>query len=312
MKVGSKYYKFIDDNTVRVLRLTKIKNDNEFVMRDSQDNVVKLNKNELESYTLLRPDGYITFSIVGLEQDTRDVIVTLHRRKDIENGDNIPYCVCRQNIFDLFANQIVKDENIYIGVSISKDTCPEDTPYDITMACNTVERTQMVAVYIDDTLDTILSMINQHKYNETLKKMYGSIINPNLKGYCISLKQLLEENYFMYDFLKGFDIEPVRIKINEEDIEYGLTNSDIRYLESLFKFHMQRLYVIKYDKDIDMSSIQRDYVLVSDLNQKIYILTYDKTEESIYNENESYTELYDLPTAKEDYMNLVKYKNNNY
>lgn len=304
MKVGNKYYKFLDDETLSVLRLTKIKNDNDFVLRDLDNNVVKLNKNELEQYTLLRADGFITFAVVELEQNTKDVIVMLHRRKDLEAGDNVPYCVCRQNIFDMFANQIIRENIIYIGASVSKDTCPQDVPYNITVACNDVVYSNTIAVYLDDTLETILSMLNQHKYNETLKSMYGTIVNPNLRGYCTSLKQLLTENYFMYDFLKAFNIYPVNLEIDSNTTDQAVLTAYRSYIENLLKVAIVNIYIGKYNKDIDLSKIQREFVLVSDKNSDVYIIGYDR-------DDNSRTIEYNAPSAKEDYMIMVKYKNSN-
>lgn len=305
IQLGNKYYKFLDDNTIEILRVHRFKNQNTLSMITKDGMIISKSKTELDDYVLLRPHGYMSFSIVELEQKMKDVIVTLHRSKhEIKNNDNLPYCVCRQNIVDFFANQIIKDQNIYIGVSVSKDTCPEDVPYNITVACNAVQYMVIISIYMDDTLDEILSIARTKQFDQALSSMYKTIVNNNLKGYCNNLKQLLVENYFMYDFLKGFDIYPVDFEIMKNDTEYIISNEQIKILEDILKSVVEYIYIIKYDYDIDMSKIERDYIMIYDNKNVTYIIVYNKGERK----NESYEQLDD----KRDYMMMQKYQKNSF
>ena len=107
----------------------------------------------------------------------------------------------------------------------------------------------------------------------TLYKSIGK--DNNIQGYCSTLKQLLQDNWFMYDFLKGFDIQP--ITLNLKDKEY-LKGQDLLYMENLLKVTMDSTAIVEYSKDIDLTKIQRDYVIVSDITENIYIVAYDRGE----------------------------------
>ena len=188
---GLKYYTYNDNHEVVVLRLKKIKNSDLYIMLDKDNNEVRLSKKEFDKYIKLNQDGFVTFSRVALEQGIEDVIVSLHRREDL-SSTSVPYAVCRQNIFDIFTNQINRDENMmYVGVSVSKDTCPVDVDYNITLACNGVLESDIVNVYLDDTLEDIMRFINPVNYDRVLKRLYDDIgNNKTVSGYCKSLNEL--------------------------------------------------------------------------------------------------------------------------
>lgn len=275
--IGDKYYCILENDTLDIIRIMKFKNSETFICTRNNEQI-KVSKKELEGYTKLKPDGFITFNIVILENNIKDVIISFHRRKDMDAGVNIPYAVCRQNIFDLFSNIVKTDETIYVGTSISVDTVPEDVPYNMVLACNAVEHSEIISIYIDDTLENILELIpKRSKYDEILKILHDSLVGNNVQGYTTSVKQLLEENQFMYDFLKGFDIEKVPFEIKENDKhDYELEYNQIVYLEDLLKTEMFKTYVIKFSKEIDLKKIQRSHILISDKNDNLFIIGYDK------------------------------------
>lgn len=305
--LGDKFYKYIEEtDTVEIMRIIKMKNTETFIIENEETKQkYKISKEKLlAEFTRLKPDGYISFAIANLQDNLKDVIVALYRSKDLSEGEQLPYAACRQNIFDLFSNQIKKESNqniTYIGVSMSKDTVPENTPYELILACNGMTENTMVATYIDDTLDILLSMVRESKYDIVLQTLANNITDTNIQGSCTTLRQLLTENNFMHDFYKGFDIIkfPIEIEIIEETSE--LIPEQRIILEDYLKVEMFKTYIIEYDKEINLNKIERNHVLISDKNDKLYVLAYDKGEyiNRTYHQNIK---------DKRDLLTMLKYK----
>ena len=275
--LGDKFYKYIEEkDEIEIIRIKKIQNENLFsYIKDGETH--KISKEQLlNEYTRLKPDGILAFTIVNLENKLKDVIVALYRTKDLNNGISIPYCACRQNIFDMFTNQVQKGKTMYVGVSVSQETMPDDTPFEIVLACNGIDYMNQVSVYLDDTLEQILSFVNKSKFDLTLTNIHNNVTNNDIKGYCTTLNQLLTENDFMYDFLRAYNIIRVNFAIDKEQTELDPFRRE--YVEGLIKEEMFKTYVVKYDKEIDLNKIERSHIIVSDKNKEIFIIAYDKGE----------------------------------
>lgn len=288
---GLKYYTYNENHELVVLRLKRIKNDNLYIMLDKDNNEIRLNREEFGKYIKLNQDGFVTFSRVALEQGIEDVIVSLHRKEDL-SSTNTPYAVCRQNIFDIFTNQINRDENMmYVGVSVSKDTCPVDVDYNITLACNGVLESDIVNIYLDDSLEDIMRFVNPVNYDSVLRRLYDDIGNSKtVSGYCKSLEELLIENDFMQDFHRAFKVIELKSVIKDNNINI----EQLYMLWDILKSKISNVFTIPYGKDIDLTKIERDYSLVCDNSNKVYILAYDKGEYV----NPSYAKLEDKRDAK--------------
>ena len=275
--LGDKFYKYNEENdNIEIIRIKKIKNENLFSYEVNGQSK-KITRDELiNNYTRLKPDGILAFTVVNLENKLKDVIVSLYRTKDLEEGILIPYCACRQNIFDMFTNQVQKGKTMYVGVSVSQETMPDDTPFEIVLACNGIDYINQVSIYLDDTLEDILSYVNKSKFDETLSTIYNNVTNNDIKGYCTSLKQLLEENDFMYDFLRGYNIIRVNFAIDKDTSELDPFRRE--YIEGIIKEEMFKTYVVKYNKEIDLKKIKRSHLIISDKNKEIFIIAYDKGE----------------------------------
>lgn len=283
--LGDKFYKYIEElDKIEIVRIIKMKNTETFIIeKEETKQKYKISKEKLlTEFTRLKPDGYISFAIANLQDNVKDVIVALYRRKDLDEGIQLPYAACRQNIFDLFSNQIKRDnynQNItFIGVSMSVDTVPENVPYELIVACNGLSENYMIATYIDDTLDILLSMVRESKYDLVLQTLANNVTDPNVQGSCTTLRQLLTENNFMYDFYRAFNIIklPMEIEIIEETSE--IIPEQRMIIEDELKVQMFRTYILKYDKEINLNKIEREYILLSDKNNNLYVLAYDKGE----------------------------------
>lgn len=291
---GIKLYRWIDDE-LEVLRVVYVTDDCIKVKKQSDGTTMKLTEKDIhDNYTILNPDGVIGISIVNLKDDLEDVMVTLYRRKEIEEKSPLPYCVCRQNITDFFANSIAENMN-YCGVCVSTETLPEGVAMESILVCDGVSKSTSVFVYMDDTLEDILRFVKTKDYdivlhnlftehlkyksskmNELIGKAFfdSSIKSTSVDGYCKTLKDLLVYNNFMYDFLRGFDIYPLNVDI-ENAITDPIENEKFNHIISdLLCKNVVKSMAVKYDKDIDLSAIERDYILVSDKNDKLYVVAY--------------------------------------
>ena len=217
------------------------------------------------------------FSIVNIGP-TKDVVVVL---KSFPIEDDLPYAVCRQSISDFFTNNLRKSEiATYVGVCVSRDTCPSNIDFKDVLSCNGIAENMPVAVYIDDSLEDILSLFRQKKYDTVLRNL-EIVLKNNMRdnivlGCCKTLKELLENHNFMYDFRKCFKIMDLPFAIDEQSQELSIEN--IQFMSNELKVDIVRTYVIPYSKEIDLKSIKRNYTLAAsavDNYSKIYIVGYD-------------------------------------
>ena len=259
----------------------------------------------VKNYTKLICDGLITFNIVKLFTDSEkknianDVIVCLYKTSTMEDNIQEPDVVCRQNISDLYYNyQRTNVDKEMVGMCMTKATCPANLDYMIMTACDDIEYSIGVNIYIEDNIYTILSMIPQGKINRVLEgclkqhlSRYNIFDNGTIEshdGYCRRIVQLLKENNFQYDFDTVFNITGLNVDIKEHLISkksasgeeiIGLKNDIINQLNNLFKINIADTIVIEYDHDIDLSEFEGvKYFLIRDINNisdnKLYIVNY--------------------------------------
>ena len=92
-------------------------------------------------------------------------------------------------------------------------------------------------------------------------------------GYCKTLRLLLEQNNFMYDFYRTFNIIP----IDEEvlfDTEVKVADNIVDIISVIYEVIIASTLCMEYWYDIDLSTIQNDYVLIMDKNDKLYVIAY--------------------------------------
>lgn len=287
VRKGTKYFKYDKDGVVKLIRINRQK-DKEYSVKLENGKFERVTAEELnKDYIMLRPDGVITFTIVAMPNNGKDVIVSLHRINDVARDNAAyPYAVCRQNVTDIFTNPITKQYDHgtlqYIGVSVSIDTCPIDIDFTVLTGCESVIGMEMIDVYKDDTLKDIISLINRKKYDQPLLEMYNLVTDPLIRGQCSSIEELLKQNNFMYDFYNAFDISILPIVINIDNIETDANNrrAIANLIEPIISCCIDDIYVVRYAKDIDFSKIKRKYILAIDLSDKLYVIGYDISEDS--------------------------------
>ena len=289
--VGAIYYKEEGD-TIETLRVINDKDPNN--VKCSVNGTLKRKRvtiDQLETdYNRLAPHGVVYFNTAKVG-NIEDVIVMMYRNKDIENNESTPYLVCRQNITDIFSNTINPDyKNLIAGCAVSKITIPEGINMDMLLACDGIGLSQGVCVYMDDTLNTILSFIKSKPYDnilynlfyEHVKYKYPDEINTNMKytlldGYSKTLKDLLRDNEFEYEFNIGFGIYTIdHISISNAEEQLGsLSLFNKMEIGSMIGKNLGKVFLMRYDKDIDLKEINRDYILFKDMGNTMYILVYE-------------------------------------
>lgn len=313
--LGSKWYRYDKDGNLVVVRVVRHNSDtNVSVIRLKQklDEIQSLEKRKIDirdledAYTMLNPDGYVTFNIVtiGNKEDgkpVQDVVVTLHRLKDLNTGNKVPYAVCRQNVINTYSTVIMKHSTDWeVGMTMSVETIPEGIDYNIMTACNTCDKVIAVAAYLDDNLEDILGLVKPkdlHEYDFVLNELYKDHINnipklfreeackaPIHKGYCRYLAQLLDYTDFMYDFERAFGIAKINdIEINDEYIEQGdlingfiMKKSQLEIIEKAYGFKFINPIFMLFDKDINIDELSDEIALVKDCRNKIFLCNYIK------------------------------------
>lgn len=277
---GSKFFRYIDgEDHPEVIRITKVDepmNNVKYITDDKIKMSMKLDKLLFE-YKLLSPDGIINICLASVE-DKIDVIVTFKNLKN--NIDDRPDVVCRQLIYDFFTNNMKKSDNVnYVGVSVSRDTCPSNINFDDVFLCNGIKDNIFIAVYLEDQIDGILSLFNHKKYDYALKMLSN---NPPYAdgritlGFNPSLEELLKNNNFMYDFRKSYGIMELPFAIDPD--KDGLSMQNILFMENELKVNIMETYVIKYSREINTREFNRRWLLAAsaqDQFKNIYIVGYD-------------------------------------
>ena len=300
--IGQRYFKFLDDDTLETLRIIGYKNKNTVKVLHEKTNevfITDISFFEERDYNKLNADASLVISIVELQNNLEDIICALYTRDTLTSGsmDSVPYCVCRQNITDLFSNQI-KNKKIngkdYVGCCVSKDTCPANVDYTIMMTCNGIKSYQNIVLYINDKFEDIMRLIKTKEFDITLENIFNShmkyiketqgeliyIANKDKSkyyGYCKSLEDLLRDNNFMYDFRQAFNITPVNLDLS--DIEGKSMSKELNTIvESIVLKRIDRSLVVKYDKDIDLTKLKDKYVMISDYVDDIYLIVFTESD----------------------------------
>ena len=285
--IGAYFFKYEKDELI-LLRLYKVKDENTFLLKDKQKNKVVLNKEQLEEFTMIEPDGLIIHVLASDPQHGVDTLCMLYKIKDIDNNVMEPYAICRQNVIDPFETILNNDSSkIYVGVSMSRDTAPADFDFKSLCTAAGVRDQKINFVYKDDSFEDIMSFVHESLYNKALNIIKSHMSKDDRStyiGFESTYRQLLIDNDFMYDFRRAFNIVRLNLTIDTsidswtEDGIYKISDKEIKTVESLTKHQVIAPILIKYDKSVDIDSIKRDYLFFEDLNKELYIISYEKGE----------------------------------
>ena len=173
--VGSIYYQSSNGERIqfRITRHIDEKNV-EVTFTDGKKN--KMSTKEInDEWYLLQPDAYINFSIVKIN-DLDDVVITMIREEDMDT--NIPWCVCRQNINNIFEVMVDRRDGVPLsGASITQENIPAGMNILSTLAGDKLVKTYMVAIYNNDKMDDILNCIKVKTFNKVLEQIFEVKLN---------------------------------------------------------------------------------------------------------------------------------------
>lgn len=278
---GTKYFKYEADQDepeiIRIRSFDEAKKEVKYF--DKSENKKIMTLDDLKSnYKMLKPDGLLNVTIVktGVLSDVITSVVSYDDR-----SAELPFAVCRQCIHDIFIAMAYGVNKTVFGISINRDSCPNNVNFKDVFICSEVKESISIMVYLDDTLDTIFKFLNVKKYDAILRVTadHIKIKYAEHHGVCETYRDLLESNHFMYDFRKCFGIVELPYKIEAKD-EYTdhLSLNNVVFLENLIKKNIMATYVIKYTREIDLRTIKRNYILASsnaEKHENIYIVGYD-------------------------------------
>lgn len=283
---GLKFFKFENGSKeptiLRLVQYDEVKKT--YKMLNSKNEVVYMDQKEIdENWVKLNPDGIISLinciAIDNQNEEVPDVMITLHRKGNDGTISAKPYAVCRQAVIDIFI--LLQQGNYVAGMTITEDTCPPEVRFDGCYNFKKATNWEEIAVYMDDTLDSILSVTNTKKYDKRLQ-LIKSRDKMGIHGYCETLRELLHNNYFMLDFHKAFGID--EFEFPYFDFEDYNTNKILTEYIIRNKYEVPtRFYPVHYDKSIDLSEIQRNHILICPDSFKypdgqIILLGYDVSE----------------------------------
>lgn len=266
---NDKLYKYTDDGVLLTVRVKKVKNENCFVVYDTNDEEFTLNREEIKEYTKLRPNGYISISCVGLEHGLRDVIVSYYKREDIDKDGKIPYIICRQNMIDIFN----MGSRSVMGATVSQSNCPKGIDFKSLIVARSVESIENISYYVGDSLDDILKPVNTLNCDDLLKenKERAEAEEETPPGFCETVRELLDTNQFLFEVLLANNVYQIPHKI-ETDENGKLDDKTKVVVEKLFS-DIPNPILIEYDNTINTSKIKRDFYMLSDIDYKLFILT---------------------------------------
>lgn len=278
---GTKIYRYLEDGTLLVARIYKYDKKNDCYKVNCKDE--KLNGSFIQyskahnEWIKLNPDGIVSFSI--LKGEKQDVMVAIHRADDLKNKNEIPFAVCRQDVVDIFKMYTNPPENgkAWAGISVNRNNCPAELKIEDFMLCDDILYTRHVSVYLDDTLDDILSCIYLDRYDNVLKNLEKFRQGSNIIGIRDSVKDLLETHNFMYDFHETFEVTEVPFPINNDNVHFI---KDV--IGQIKQKVISNVFIIPYDKSVNTSEFNKPYMLMTPdwtkcekEDQKIFIVGYD-------------------------------------
>lgn len=264
--LGKKFYDA--DNINDIYRLVRVKNKDTYILKNCNDSSTKkVNKEELDKYVAIKQHGVFYIIAVYLEKDIKDVLCLIGRKP----GEF--YTICRQMIPNVFDCCPISSTTVNLGCSVNVDTCPLWVNFNDLCIFDRVISSSAISIYIGDTVNSILDITQG-----VLK--YDSILYDNLKhnpiypltgnGYYPTVKKLLTANNFNNDIRMAFNIFRLESEISDHYLNQQQQETIIYHLKRKVEFHL----VIPYGHDINMDAIKDDYILVSDINDKVFIVTY--------------------------------------
>lgn len=279
-RVGMKFYRYNANKELEVIRIKRVySKDKVAVFNDGEPithtRLMKLDQ-ILNDWTSLVPDATISFNIVKDNRNNNDVMVYAVLADDMKDGNILPYVVCRTNVanpvsYELFGNTVCRENSIQ-----GRDG------YRNAITVKNYIKSCIVHMYMTDTPSRIIELIpnnNIRNLNTTIAEFAKKYDASNFKQRS-SFNSILSYTGFWTILDYAWKIENLPVMINDSTIDI-LT----KFIEDKCTSYIKDLEVINYDKDIDLTKLPSDYMLVRDLEGVIYLATFFKDSSRKYTEN---------------------------
>ena len=285
-------YQIYEGDQLKIYRLVRHKADNTVMLISESNSKPKYVKQEdlKNKYIRLLPDAFMNIFLTDSDENP-DVYVCVSKASNIMSNKFAPDSVLRQNCVN-FLN-ITQDnlnsrlDKIPVGDTIINNDTNDSKEIVEFMRFNNIDYSASVALYIDDTIDGIISTLPNKvvdKINDQLKHIKSTMESANTMyvGYVSEFRKLLVNNYFLNNYRRLFNIVQVNWQVDlghkshnaEGDII--LNNEQKMKFENEIRQYVTNIRVIKYDKDIDIANIvSSPHVLISDSDEIIYLIAYD-------------------------------------
>lgn len=280
-RVGMKFYRYNANKELEVIRIKRAySKDKVAVFNDGEPithtRLMKLDQ-ILNDWTSLVPDATISFNIVKDNRNNNDVMVYAVLVDDMKDGNILPYVVCRTNVVNpissgkLFGNTICRENSIQ-----------GSDGYRNAITVKSYVKSCIVHMYMTDTPSRIIELIpnnNVHNLNATIAEFVKKYDAVSFRARS-NFNNILNYTGFWTILDYAWKIENLPIIINDSTID-TLT----KFIEDKRTSYIKDLEVINYDKDIDLTKLPSDYMLVRDLEGVIYLATFFKDSSRKYTEN---------------------------
>lgn len=275
--------KFFDDNGA-IVRVEKVRNRNKYIVRNMFGELLKINYEQLHSLTRLRPVGILSIFEADIGNGQRDVIVSLHRSKDLAVGIKEPFIGARQSMINMFSLPFATSiDGIPLGLCYSRLTCPRNVEFTTILECKKVISSQVVSVYLDDTLDDMLSFVNTTPFDSIIARFCRKFDPLGTRGIPKTFKGFMEANSFMVEFGNAFNI--LDLKCDEEPYPIGNNDEKIfitprvqNEIEHKLSCKITIVQVAKYDERFDITRVENktEFIFVrNNINYKpIYCIKF--------------------------------------
>ena len=280
-RVGMKFYRYNANKELEVIRIKRVySKDKVVVFNDGEPithtRLMKLDQ-ILNDWTSLVPDATISFNIVKDNRNNNDVMIYAVLVDDMKDGNILPYVVCRTNVVNpissgkLFGNTICRENSIQ-----------GSDGYRNAITVKSYVKSCIVHMYMTDTPSRIIELIpnnNVHNLNATIAEFVKKYDAVSFRARS-NFNNILNYTGFWTILDYAWKIENLPIIINDSTID-TLT----KFIEDKCTSYIKDLEVINYDKDIDLTKLPSDYMLVRDLEGVIYLATFFKDSSRKYTEN---------------------------
>lgn len=223
------------------------------------------------------PSALINFAIVNLDNGHQDVLITVHRVRDLEQGIDKPFVIARQAVINIFRAPFVTElDKIPYGLAISNLTSMKEFNMEAMLECKEVELNRIISVYPNDTIYNMIYLLNHQDedsfaaFNKIINEFSNTFkqTNNTLIDFLIDCNFIVEYNNAHGTIVLDGDYiicdEP---SINQLLIHNSVEHVDYDYdvlvnkLEHILGYKIQILDMIEYTPIIDLKRLKSDRFL---------------------------------------------------